>query len=113
MASDVALRASWRQAPSWRRESKAHRKVSPLAPHREAEAVLRRRPVLHELPRRRIVVERRLEGDLGRTGRLELEGEVTERQGEAEAARLDVGLLQRPVVEEGFGLFVRSEEHTS
>src|SRR6185503_1815376 len=64
----------------------------------------RRRPVLQELPARWIILERGLEGDLRRIWRLQREREITERQRQAEPARLDVGLLQRPVVEEDLAL---------
>src|SRR5262245_45860387 len=94
-------RRAGRSSPtaSWGYETNTHREVGAVAPHREAEAMLRRRPVLHELPRSRVVVERRLEADRRRTRRIELERKFPERKRQSKAARLDVSLLQGPIIE--------------
>ena len=54
-----------------------------------------------ELPGRRIVLNARREGDRRPPPRGEVEREPVERDLQAEPAGLDVGLLERPIVEEG------------
>src|SRR4030095_445854 len=50
--------------------------------------------------------ELRVEIDHVPSGRMELKGEIAKRQRQPETARLDVGLLQRPVIEERAVLLV-------
>ena len=64
------------------------------------EAMRGRRPALRELPGLGLIVNLAREGDGRRLRRRQREGEVGERQRQAHAARLDVRLLQGPVVEE-------------
>ena len=61
-------------------------------------------PRLPELPALGPVVEAIGEADGGRGRRPQHEGELAERDRQPHAARLDVGLLERPVLEEGAGL---------
>ena len=65
-----------------------------------------RRPLLMELPGGGVIVQGRLDADRGRAVRRQVEREIAKRQRQAKAAGLDVGLLQRPVVEEQALLFL-------
>src|SRR5580704_3464444 len=69
-------------------------------PHGDRRLVPRRDRERLELPRGGVVGEAGIEGDADRRGLVEQEGELVERDREAHPARLDVRLLERPVVEE-------------
>src|SRR5918994_1225786 len=76
------------------------------APHGHRQAVIACRPELRKLPSVRVVVELRRKADRGRKTRAANERELAQWQREAETARLDVRLLQRPVIEKHHLLLV-------